>query len=212
MKVPCHRFRCAAVVATILAAGVICLPALRVKAGVVDLTLMSGPGDQIQPAVAQCGSDYLIAWWRPEDRRLFASRISGAGIVLDPSGIGGLGEGYAPAIAFNGTNYLMAFNSVTFLGEAWAYLVSGCVVSTNGNVTRGFSIDATIASQRYDWDIPAPTVCATGTNNYFAAWTRRHQLYGGNGVYGRFLNRNGDFSLGVPALLLDPLGDSPKVA
>ncbi|WP_437978650.1 hypothetical protein WMF11_20405 [Sorangium sp. So ce295] len=77
--------------------------------------------DQSMPAISFDGTNYLVIWNdnRAIDenyRRLFATRVTPAGEVLDPGGIPVLENGTAqhpPAIAFDGTNYLVAFVDIS---------------------------------------------------------------------------------------------------
>jgi hypothetical protein len=78
---------------------------------------------------------HLVAW---QDSRsaaswdVYAARVSPAGVLLDPSGLAIApwdGQEQAPALAFDGTNYLAAFED--FRSGQWIY---GTRVSPAGAV------------------------------------------------------------------------------
>ncbi len=81
------------------------------------LAVSVAPDSQRKPAIAWGGSCYLITW---EDRRLgnwdvYAARVTAAGELLDSAGIAvsPAGNGQidpAPAVAFDGTNFLLVWS------------------------------------------------------------------------------------------------------
>lgn len=73
--------------------------------------------DQVAPAVASDGTDFLVVWTDKADRSLRGARVSAAGVVLDPTGLEiaqdtrwgqGIGD-----VAFDGTNYLAVWEGQT---------------------------------------------------------------------------------------------------
>ncbi len=74
------------------------------------------PGDQLSPAVASNGSEFLVVW---EDRRngidetdIYASRVAADGTTLDPDGIAiatADGLEWTPEVASDGTNFLVVW-------------------------------------------------------------------------------------------------------
>ncbi|MDI3291378.1 hypothetical protein [Polyangium sp. 15x6] len=116
------------------------------------------------PSIASLGGDWLVAWndTRASNDDIYAARVSGAGSVLDPSGVPittAAGSQSNPAVSSDGTNWLVTwYDSAN--AEIWASRVSpaatvldasGIQVSTGGG-----------------W---MPAVGYNGTN-YLVAWSR----------------------------------------
>lgn len=123
---------------------------------------------QWYPAVAFDGVNYFVVW---SDRRnstydeIYGSRVTQSGAVLDPNGIpiatsATYGQ-YFPAIAFDGTNYLVVWDDY----RTTNHNIMGTRVTTNGIVLdpNGRYISNAARDQLY------PTIMFGG-NNYFAAW------------------------------------------
>ncbi|MHB8879645.1 MAG: hypothetical protein ACYC8T_38640, partial [Myxococcaceae bacterium] len=98
---------------------------------------VSGQGTaSSRPAVAFDGTNFLVVW---EDRRrpdshLYATRVSAAGVVLDPAGIA-VGttttRQYDPAVAYTNGQYLVAWEQSATFGTSKVYAAR---VSTTGVV------------------------------------------------------------------------------
>src|SRR5690606_11739804 len=87
-------------------------------------------GNQRNPAVAFDGTNYLVVW---EDTRLsatgdiFAARVSPSGTVLDAEGLSLSARFSAqahPAVAFDGTNYLVVWDDGGATRNIYGALVS----------------------------------------------------------------------------------------
>src|SRR5262245_8628289 len=80
---------------------------------VLDTTPISIVDDGYNPVVAFDGTNYMVAWWAyGVGRTVNVTRVTPSGAVLDAGGIVIGRESYvvpAPAIGFNGTNYLVAW-------------------------------------------------------------------------------------------------------
>ncbi len=125
------------------------------------IAISTATGYQLEPAVAFDGVNYLVVW---DDRRddptspmVFGARVSPAGGILDPVGFPIGPPGGAPAVAFDGTNYLVVYNRNSD--------IHGARVSPSAVVldTSGFPIST--APNNQVW----PSVAFDGTN-YLVAW------------------------------------------
>ena len=89
------------------------------KSGVVldpsGIPVSAATGDENYLAIVFDGTNYLVVW---RDERngaytdIYGARVSTSGIVLDPDGIAistAPGHQYAPAVAFDGTNYMVVW-------------------------------------------------------------------------------------------------------
>jgi hypothetical protein len=87
------------------------------------IAIATGAGNQFEPRVAFDGTNYLVVWQHmpaetgDDDRSdVFGARVSRAGEVLDPEGIPiatTTDDEYRPVVAFDGTNYLVAWHERT---------------------------------------------------------------------------------------------------
>jgi len=143
------------------------------KDGVVldkdDIAISTAANNQECPAIAFDGTNYLVVW---QDSRndsitqddIYGARISKDGIVLDKDGIAISTETdyqYNPDIAFDGTNYLVAWvddrnNSSDIYGAR---------VSKNRKLLDPTGIEISTAAS----DQKLPMIAFDGTN-YFVAW------------------------------------------
>jgi hypothetical protein len=116
-------------------------------------------GNQMNPALAFDGANYLVAWEEITSSAtlgLNAARVSPAGVVPDPVPVGvyreqagppGSYEGSFPALAFDGSNYLVVYH------DGRAQLSGGATVSAARISPTGLLLDGTPTSPRYYSDI-----------------------------------------------------------
>ncbi|MFH1221286.1 MAG: hypothetical protein V1694_12665 [Candidatus Eisenbacteria bacterium] len=132
------------------------------------IDIATKPWGLTSPAVAFDGTNYLVVW---EDYRddsawhISGTRIGRDGTVLDPRPFlisqGRYGQ-LEPAVAFDGTNYLVVWRGV-WGGASWD--ICGARVDVDGHVLdpSGFPVTSTAADERF------PAVAFDGTN-YLVAW------------------------------------------
>ncbi len=125
-------------------------------------------GNQQAPVVAFDGTNYLVVW---QDERssfgyvdIYGARVGGDGTVLDPGGIAvstGLTYKQNPAVAFNGTDYLVVWQE----GSIGSPDIHGARVSVDGLVldATGIAISTASSYQQY------PSVASDGAN-CLVAW------------------------------------------
>jgi hypothetical protein len=107
------------------------------------LPISTAANDQGSPAVAFDGTNLLVVW---EDHRndyypdIYGVRVTQAGVVLDPTGIAistAVFEQCIPAVAFDGTNYLVVWEDYSGYFDIYGARVSQAgVVLDSGPVVR----------------------------------------------------------------------------
>ena len=128
--------------------------------------LTSTPNTQVDPAVAYGSDSYLVVWGdsRASGPSIFGARIGPQGATLDPAGIRispGADYQSKPVIAWNGTNYLVAWNSTQ--GEARRVAPAGKVIDAADIDLPGINLSA-VASNGADFlavGVPSPLVSGT---------------------------------------------------
>jgi hypothetical protein len=139
-------------------------------------------------AVACDGTNYLVAW---RDNRnggtgdIYGARVSKGGSVLDPSGIAistATGDQASPAIAFDGTNYLVVWQDSRGGPEGDIY---GARVSVGGSVLDASGIPISTAS---DWQL-VPDIAFDGTN-YLVVW-QDYRSGTDDDIYGARVSKGG---------------------
>ena len=123
---------------------------------------------QWQPSVAFDGTNYLVTWddQRNFSHKIYGTRISTSGIVLDTAGIEisiGSGQKYNPALAFDGTNYFVVWED----GRDGTYDLDiyGTRVSQDGTVLDPDGINLFLSV----FDQVKPDIAFDGTN-YLVVW------------------------------------------
>jgi hypothetical protein len=143
---------------------------------------------QFSPSIAFDGTNHLVVW---EDLRnnsnwnIYGARISQAGIVIDTNGIPistTTNNKYSPAIAFDGTNYLVVWEEE----RSDSRDIYGSRVSQNGTVldSNGIIISNATNNQR------DPAVTFDGTS-YFVIWTDYRTISDTPDIYGAKVSPTG---------------------
>jgi len=159
------------------------------------IPIATTPRPEIAPDIAFDGTNYLVAWYTydqgtPIDIR--ASRVSPAGVVLDPGGLlisPAIGDELHPAVDFDGSNYLVLWEK--YLGSG-ASDISGTRVTQAGAMLDPDGVPISTAAGR-QW---YPAVTFDGTN-HFAVWSDSRGG-GGYDIFGARVQTDGT--------VLDPAG------
>ncbi|MEO0067722.1 MAG: hypothetical protein ABIK23_01125 [candidate division WOR-3 bacterium] len=145
------------------------------------IAISNASGHQVLPYVDFDGINYLVVW---QDHRsgsssdIYGARVSRYGNVLDLNGIPistAPGRQYCPSVAFDGTNYLVAWEDKRSNPDSLD--IYGARVTRDGVVldTSGIPISTAPGPQYY------PSVAFDGTN-YLVVWydhrTPTYDIYG----------------------------------
>ena len=166
----------------------------------IDTNIIYAPSidSQHSPSVAFDGSNYLVVW---QDERngswdIYGTRVEQSGIVLDPLGIpiSTVREDQsAPAVAFDGVNYLVAWGDWRNASSSGSDIY-GARVDRSGNVldTAGFAISTAIDNQY------TPSVAFDGTN-YLVVWEDGRSDPNYPDIYGARVDTSGNVldSIGI---------------
>ena len=162
-----------------------------------------------QPAVSFDGTNYLVVWtdFRNGTADIYGTRVSTAGAVLDASGFPistAASQQSEPAVAFNGTNYLVVWSDT-------AGAIYGTRVTPAGGVLDG--VNTGIAISTAPGIQSAPDVTFDGTNS-LVVWQDSRAGADRADVYGARVNSSGtvlDVS-GIPISTGANVKGAPAVA
>jgi len=152
------------------------------------VAISTAPDSQWFPSIAFDDTNYLVVWadWRPGlyNSDIYGARVGQTGVVLDPTGIAistAVQGQYYPALAFDGTNYLVVWQDHRNASEQDIY---GSRVSQSGVVidSTGIPISTVAQTQR------TPSVAFDGAN-YLVVWCDARSGLGD--IYGARINQSG---------------------
>jgi hypothetical protein len=136
-------------------------------------------GDELNPAVGFDGTNYLVAWQDKSsvtDWNIYCARLKTDGTLLDPTGKSislDANDQQLPAIAFDGTNYLVVWQDDRNGAASTKLDIFGTRVSKSATVldVAGIPISKYTTDQH---DQMAPAVAFDGTN-YLVTWHDNRQ-------------------------------------
>jgi hypothetical protein len=159
------------------------------------------PGRQTFPAVAFDGTNYLVVWMdeRPggAGSDIYGARVSRDGTVVDPGGIAistAAGDQQKPALAFDGTNYLVVWMDDRS-GTGTGFDIFAARVTPAGAVLDPDGFAISFPRSGCSACIVRPALGFDGTN-YLVVW--RRDLSGSSAIYGARVSPAG--------VVLDPGG------
>jgi hypothetical protein len=160
------------------------------EAGEFSITL--SPGYQTEPVVAFDGTNYLVVWdqalWDAQNPGIYAARVERDGTIIDQGGFQVSTQMGNPAIAFDGTNYLVAYQR-SFGNQNYRILATG--ISREGQLldgspaTGGFSVTTGTTGSSV-----SPTLTFTG-GEYWAAWVSSPAIGVYDGIFGARIGTDG---------------------
>jgi hypothetical protein len=190
--------------------GVFISPATGQVVGPGAFPITSAPGYQAEPAVAFDGTNYLVVWdqaeWDNQSPGVHAARVTPDGSVLDSDSFPVSNQTGIPAVAFDGTNYLVAYqrspDNLNF--QLFATRISKEGQLLDGSpATGGFPISAGASGS-------AVSVTLTFANSeYWAAWVASPAIGVYDGIFGARIGADGMVkSSGSSGMRLSPKGFS----
>jgi large repetitive protein len=166
---------------------------------------------QWSPAIVFDGTNYLVVWedFRngPDNSEIYGTRISQTGLVIDPMGIAistAIYWQWSPAIAFDGTNYLVTWEDER---NNSFYDIYGARINQSGIVLdpAGIAILTDSLDQRF------PSIAFDGIN-YLTVWQDFRN--GAWDIYGSRISQSGSIlePAGIEISTVANEQESPSVA
>jgi len=137
----------------------------------MGIALGTATAAEAAPSVAYGAGVFLVAWEQGtgSDVRVYVARVSTAGAVLDAAGIavatGGFDEQYDPAVAFDGTNFLVTYS----VGLSAGGQIAAVRIGPSGNRLDTTAITVSRITSPYAEAQGTPAVAFDGTN-YLVVW------------------------------------------
>ncbi len=160
-------------------------------------------------AIAFDGTNYLVVWddnRNSADSDIWGTRVSQAGAILDPLGIkivAGTGKQQNPTVAFNGTQYVVAWEDFKVVSGTEAD-IAAATVSTGGAVAQLGAVAATGVNE-------TEPHLAGGSGTALLVWNANGDIRGAvrsSGAFGATQNIAATAASEInPAVALNPAGN-----
>lgn len=135
------------------------------------------PGQQFKPKIAFDGSNYLVIWSQlsttSTGEDIAGTRVSPTGTVLDPGGFSIATTTFHernPDLAFDGSNYLVVWESVEPLGVFANYRIRGTRISKAGVLLDGPASNGGIPINTTIYEKRTPAIRFDGSQ-FLVTWT-----------------------------------------
>jgi hypothetical protein len=160
-------------------------PVIGPELPVSDPVPAPAAGDQGGAQLAYDGTNYLLVWsdtragfgFGPDARTdIFGARIDRSGVVLDPTGVLIARDGNDPVVAYDGTNYLVAWTQGRVQGTRVSR--AGQVLGPSFPIGSGDEIQVDLS------------IAFDGTN-HLVVWSQGEDLNRQSDVYGARVGRDG---------------------
>lgn len=148
---------------------------VRASDGVVldprGIVISTNLGAKYRSAIAFDGTNFLVVWddGRNRNMDIYAARVRASdGVVLEPNGIAiyrGTGEQTSPAVAFDGTQYLVVWQDARFSGVNGDDIFGARVRASDGVVLDTTSLSISVRAN----DQTRPVV-AFGGGSFLVVW------------------------------------------
>jgi hypothetical protein len=174
-----------------------------------EFPIFIAPGGQVDVSAAFDGANYLVVWSDTRsgspvgpDADIVGTRVTPAGVVLDPAGIAissARGAQSSPYVSFDGTNYFVAWEDTRNDPGAFPPRLDiyGTRITPDGTVLDGPPATGGIAINTADVPKQHPVIAFDGTN-YLVVWDEAFHYDPPTGIYAARVSTAGVLLDGPP--------------
>jgi len=181
--------------------------------GLGEFPIFTAPGEQIFPALAFDGTNYMVVWrdtrsgsGPSSDTDVFGTRVTPGGIVLDPLGIAiatAPGIQQPSGIVFDGTNYFVVWDHtpITFTSPPPEGKIFGRRIAKDGSLLDGPASSDGIAISTGPFSNHSSSVAFAG-NTFVVTWAvGSFPNFPPAGIFAVRVSKNGVRIDGLPSAL-----------
>jgi len=192
--------------------------------GLGEFPIFTAPGEQIFPALAFDGTNYMVVWrdtrsgsGPSSDTDVFGTRVTPGGTVLDPLGIAiatAPGIQQPSGIVFDGTNYFVVWDHtpITFTSPPPEGKIFGRRIAKDGSLLDGPTSSDGIAISTGPFANHSSSVAFAG-NTYVVSWVAgSFPNFPPAGIFAARVSKNGARIDGLASQLGVPISGPPPSA
>lgn len=157
-----------------------------------EFPITPAPGYQEDPAIAFDGTNYLVAWdqqgWDTQTPGIYVARVGRDSTVLDASGILISNQLGHPAVAFDGTNYMVAYQRSP---NNLNYQIFATRISKGGQLLDGSPSTGGLPITTAPSISGVSVTLAFAGSEYWAAWVSTPAIGVYNGIFGARIGADG---------------------